>query len=441
MTEHAVQSYTVERVDFAMTPDSQFPDRKITYREYFMERYSIDVLRPQGPRDQPMLVCLRRKGVCVIPPSLAKVTGPPRHSDERALRLLRTNLIQKTRTDPNTRYRQLRDILPILTGQPPRTRARESLQESGIAFIEPTDFMHLVGRQMDVDLCMADVGLRDLVEPGGIGGAMKRSVARGPDQQLLEVLVLHERGERELGGFMNALNEQLMSYQVGVAQRPTTVEVPGDGRASSWVRAARNGIEDMLRRHQMETGKLARRCLVIAILPDSLPREVYSGLKKLTYVDFPVACQCVRRSTLAHKMGVARSKLVGQIVVKCGGWIWAIPAIKESLRDTETGNVRKTMVIGVSTGKMPRQQGVLAACASTNDEMTSYMSAVQVLPTPSGTDTLSVVDTFKEREAAFMQQCLPPFLQRFAQTNGCTPERIVIYRDGVPEAEKPILHK
>jgi len=214
---------------------------------------------------------------------------------------------------------------------------------------------------------------------------------------------------------------------------------------SEWAEYVKYGIHQVrLKRDRHRNNQQPAECFMVVIMPLGVHRDVYGTIKRLMCIEQPILSQCVKSKTVHDRFvrepasSMVRSKLVCQMISKMGGWGWTLPAIADSVsEETDAGvKVRKeTMVIGINAGQVRRTQ-VLTMTASFNQEFTRYLSVVEVLRSePSAA-------TFMEMEADKLQQHLPDFTRHYAEKNGGKlPERIVIYRDGLPEAEKRILFK
>mmetsp|Transcript_36408 Transcript_36408/g.104332 ORF Transcript_36408/g.104332 Transcript_36408/m.104332 type:complete len:713 (+) Transcript_36408:2951-5089(+) len=384
-TQHVKQAYTIHEIDYTKTADSMFESggQQTSFRAYFKTRYDIDLPPGSVP---PMLVCLRGRRECVIPPAVCRVTGAPKRGDERT----RRTMISETRMDPTERMRHLNELLPLF-GQ---AATANSLQESGIQLAD--QFLQVEGWELDKNLFKCDIGKRDTIDPSMLDQLQKQSVAKPPplvvDQNsIMAVCVIHEQGERQLGPFLGALRTQL--------------DTPED----RWKEAAQQGVERMLQMGNIDPKEHALGCLLLAIIPDSLEKVVYKPIKNVSYVQYAVTCQCIKRGTIEKKMTVVAPKLVTQIICKMGGHGWSIPAIKDSISPPDRGP-KPTMAIGINMGKC-LSSAMCAFTASVNIEFTSYVSVVEFLQQddPAGGGRKQ---SYKEKEAeAFKHSQVRPGLR------------------------------
>lgn len=135
MTIYNKKTYRVDDIDWEITPLSDFDmqGRRITFIEYFRERYGINI---QNTR-QPMLVSRPKKkdfhrgntGPIMLIPELCRMTGltDQMRANVNLMRALATHL----HTDPQQRVDRLKDFIRRLQGLP---EIETELQRWGLRF-------------------------------------------------------------------------------------------------------------------------------------------------------------------------------------------------------------------------------------------------------------------------------------------------------------------
>ena len=158
----------------------------------------------------------------------------------------------------------------------------------------------------------------------------------------------------------------------------------------------------------------------LACLGSSSPQEspIYDDLKCFNYSTCPLRTQCVLASTHKKDRGLRSvvNKVVTQIVAKTGG----CPCAQLPFMDG------RSMVIGVDVFNRKGVDRVTGFCATTDKELSRYVSFPQIGQAATGSNPFEEVvnDTF----ASF---------RHF--NNGAYPNKVFVFRDGTSDGQKQDL--
>ncbi|XP_030647575.1 piwi-like protein 2 [Chanos chanos] len=154
--------------------------------------------------------------------------------------------------------------------------------------------------------------------------------------------------------------------------------------------------------------------LVVCIMTGNRD-DLYSAIKKLCCVQFPVPSQAVNLRTISQpqKLRSIAQKILLQINCKLGGELWTVNVPLKHL-----------MVIGVDVhhDTSKKSRSVMGFVASLNSLLTRWYSRV-TFQMPSE----EIINGFRV--------CLLAALQKYYEVNHSFPEKIVIYRDGVSDGQ------
>ena len=152
--------------------------------------------------------------------------------------------------------------------------------------------------------------------------------------------------------------------------------------------------------------------LVMTVVPQQ-KSDRYAAIKKLCYMEKPVANQVVLAKTIANekKFSAVATKVILQMNCKLGGELWACES-----------PVKNLMVVGIDVYHAKGAKSVAGVVASLNDYCTRFHSEVAVHS--------------KNQE---LLHALPIIflrsLNNYHDANGKYPDHIVVFRDGVSDGQ------
>jgi len=158
--------------------------------------------------------------------------------------------------------------------------------------------------------------------------------------------------------------------------------------------------------------------IVMVVIPNN-KGDHYAVVKKKCCIDKPVPSQVMTATVLSKPKGLmsVATKVALQMNCKLGGEPWAVKI-----------PLKNTMVIGYDTyhDSLHKDKSVGAVVASVNSTFTKFISMA---------DFHSNLSEMTDR----MCPAITKALARYNKLNGCLPERIIMYRDGVGDGQIPYV--
>ncbi|KAF0300728.1 Piwi-like protein Ago3 [Amphibalanus amphitrite] len=402
MTRYNKRTYRVDDIDYKRTPKDSFQladGSKTTFIEYYKKNYLVDIKNP----DQPLLISRPKKreneseqyDLCLIP-ELCHMTGltDAQRSDFRMMK----DLMAQTAVKPEDRVRHLATFIRRIKGCP---EANEVLLEWGLSLDDSVS--RLDGRQLEPERLRVGGGRE--IQPDTRDYSWDRAIKSNKALTAVDlrswVVVYLNRNENVARQLVNALLQACQGVGMNAAQ-PQMISLQNE-RTETFVEALRRAIGPQLQ-------------LALAVMP-SQRDDRYAAIKRLCYVEMPVASQVVNFRTINKEFGKLRPiafKIAMQINCKLGGELWSCRM-----------PVGSTMLCGVDVyHDSPRHKdnSVLAFVSALNPDQTRYHSQARVQKQGQELgDTLST--------------CLLTAVRQWHRANNALPEHIVIFRDGVGEGQ------
>merc|ERR1712025_503583 len=159
--------------------------------------------------------------------------------------------------------------------------------------------------------------------------------------------------------------------------------------------------------------------IIMVVIPNN-KGDHYAAIKKKCVIESGVASQCVTSTVLNKPKGLmsVATKVAIQMNCKLGGEPWAV---KIPMRDT--------MIIGYDTyhDSLHRGKSVGAVVASMNPSLTKFMSVAHIHSSP------------QQELSNTMKPGVTKALRKYSEVNGCLPDRVFMYRDGVGDGQIPYV--
>ena len=158
--------------------------------------------------------------------------------------------------------------------------------------------------------------------------------------------------------------------------------------------------------------------LVMTVVPQQ-KSDRYAAIKKLCYMEKPVANQVVLAKTIANekKFSAVATKVILQMNCKLGGELWACQS-----------PVKNMMIVGIDVYHAKGDKSVAGVVASLNDYCTRFHSDVAV-----HSKNQELVDALP---IIFVSA-----LNKYNEANGKYPDYIVVFRDGVSDGQMEVTKK
>jgi len=158
--------------------------------------------------------------------------------------------------------------------------------------------------------------------------------------------------------------------------------------------------------------------IVMVVIPNN-KGDHYAVVKKKTCIEKPIPSQVITSTVLGKPKGLmsVATKVAIQMNCKLGGEPWSVKI-----------PLKNTMVIGYDTyhDSLHKGQSVGAVVATVNSTFTKYVSMAEFHSSPT-----EMTDR--------MCPSIAKALRRYGELNGCLPERIIMYRDGVGDGQIPYV--
>lgn len=408
MTGYNNKTYRIDDVDWTKNPTAtfQYGGREISFVEYYREKYNIVI----KDVNQPLLVSnpssrdvrAGRTDVLLLVPELCNTTGL---TDK-----MRTNfqlmkaIAEYTRMDPKRRVQKLEDFSK-------RLNTTEACRNQFKAF--QTEFqpepVSLSGRQLKQETMLFGNG-KTSVNDDRVDwtNSMKVNPMFQNEPLLRWGVIYPRRCEADTKTFLRLLAEVARGMQYDMRE-PKLIEMMDD-RISSYS----SQLEQFIQKDPK---------FVLVVLPNN-SADRYSAVKKISCVDNAVPVQVVVLRTMQPKKGNIGSvksiatKVLVQINCKLGGVPWSIQF-----------PLAGTMTIGFDVTRDTITRKSYGAFIATMDIKQRVQFFSTVAPHDNSEECSAHIDTHMRKA-----------LKTYYQVNGCFPERIIMYRDGVGDGEIHYVH-
>eukprot|EP00092_Neocalanus_flemingeri_P037390 GFUD01040714.1.p1 GENE.GFUD01040714.1~~GFUD01040714.1.p1 ORF type:complete len:911 (-),score=265.15 GFUD01040714.1:184-2916(-) len=158
--------------------------------------------------------------------------------------------------------------------------------------------------------------------------------------------------------------------------------------------------------------------IVMVVIPNN-KGDHYAVVKKKCCLEKPIPSQCMTATVLGKPKGLmsVATKVALQMNCKLGGEPWAVKI-----------PLKNTMVIGYDTyhDSLHKDKSVGAVVASINATFTKFISMAD----------------FHSNQSEMTDKMCPAIakaLRKYNSVNGCLPERVIMYRDGVGDGQIPYV--
>jgi len=397
VTPYNNKIYRVVSVEHTMTPLSSFQKKEqtVTYLDYYKAQYGIAIKDPQ----QPLLKCKNKKWECYLIPEVCMLTGL---TDEQKGDInLRREMINVTKKSPKQRLLKCQEL--ILSMQKSE-KTKQVMKDWGIQVSEepiPVKARVLPGGQIALK------GYQfNLTDNCNFDREVQRDMYAQPELKLWGVFYQAEE-EQTIQTFMGTLQQVIGTFHIQCGP-PALFPIQGGNRWPAWEETMKKNLRPDI-------------AVVICVIPGFKGKSpIYDDLKRFNYSTCPVPTQCVLASTLKKDRGLRSvvNKLITQIVAKTGGCPWVCSQLP--FMDG------RSMVIGVDVFNKKGVDRVTGFCATTDRELSRYVSFPQIGSAATGSNPFEEVvnDTF----ASF---------RHF--NNGAYPNKVFVFRDGASEGQKQDL--
>nr|AJW77406.1 piwi-like protein 2 [Alitta virens] len=408
LTRYNNKTYRVDDIDWNQTAESTFKKddgTEYSYIDYYREQYGKII----EDRRQPLLIHRpkekdRRRGKFKMPetisliPELCHLTGLS--DDMRSNFSVMKDVGSHTRLTPTQRNASLTKFINDILNS---VEAHKELESWGLEI--DSNLLRVQGRQLQPETVIWGGGSKQSAgEKANFSGQIGREQLIAPCDLREWLLICTKRDEPIVNRFLQLLMQESSKMGMTVS-RPRLGLLTTDSTS-----AYLSEIRQQFRANQTE--------LVVTICPTSRD-DRYNAIKKLCYVESPVASQVINTPTIRNekKLRSVTQKIALQINAKLGGELWALDIPVTGL-----------MVCGVDVchGPVGSRSSQLGFVASLNQRCTRWFSTTQ--------------RHHEGQELAnTLRMCLTTALHKYHRENHSMPDKIIMYRDGVGDGALPVV--
>merc|ERR1719412_2618667 len=407
VTKYNNKNYKIDAIDYNDSPKGTFvksDGTEMDYMTYYKRQYGITIKEPT----QPMLIHRPKvKGlvegeverIIKFVPELCFMTGmtDAMRSDFKIMK----ELGNYTRLTPPQRQDALNNYLKRATEN---KEAYANLRNWGLTLQKDT--LNLKGRILDPEFIIFGNRYREQVNPKADWGRAATSKPVLTAVPLNKWAIIYvEKNETVVRNFCKIMQQQGPRMGLQIAN-PKPIKIAND-RTESYLKELRSIINPSVQ-------------LVMTIFPQ-MKSDRYSAIKKLCYVEMPVASQVINLKTISNEKRLASvvQKVALQINCKLGGELWGCSTPTKDL-----------MIVGIdvfhdTTKKCGSIAGIVT---SLNDATTRYYSGIA--EQKPGQEIVNALQT------AFIEGLI-----KYFETNRKWPENIVVFRDGVGDGQLEVTEK
>nr|AZG02837.1 RNA-binding protein PiwiB [Platynereis dumerilii] len=408
LTRYNNKTYRIDDIDWSQTPASTFSKddkTQISYMEYYKVQYGKTIEDPNQPllihrpkeKDRRMARGKLPEVIALIP-ELCNLTGLS--DDMKSNFSVMKDVGSHTRlTPPQRRISLHKFISDILNSQ----EARKELEVWGLQM--ENDLLQMRGRVFPPEkIIWGNNKQQSAGDRANFSNQIGRETLINPCELNEWVLICTKRDEPIVTRFLQMMLQESSKMGMRVA-RPRMGLLTNDNTATFL-----NEIRSNFRANQTQ--------LVVTICPTSRD-DRYNAIKKLCYVESPVASQVINTKTIRddRKLRSVTQKVALQINAKLGGELWGLNIPGKGL-----------MVCGIDVchGPAGSRSSQLGFVASLNNGCTQWYSTTQ-----KHHEGQEMADT--------LRICLTKALHQYHKRNHIMPERIIMFRDGVGDGALPVV--
>ncbi|XP_018355281.1 PREDICTED: protein argonaute-3 [Trachymyrmex septentrionalis] len=402
LTRYNNKTYRVDDVAFNKRPTDTFSKNgeQISYIDYYKTNWNIQIEDVQQPllvhRDTARLPNgEKQERTIYLIPELSYAAGLT--DNIRNNHYIMKDLSGVTKMSPNQR----RDVIRRFLEEVQKTDVtREILSEWGLHL--SSDLVRFTARHLQPETIYFGNNriFKTDEKADWSSAAVKNPVLRTPNLSKWNIIYFI-KDRTCVRDFL----EQLAKVATAINMRindPKQVTLRDD-RTETYLREIQNNLTDNLE-------------LLVIIFPTNRT-DRYSAIKKLCCVQKAIPSQVILSKTISksNKLKSITEKIALQINCKLGGALWtlAVPLKNCMICGIDVYHA------GVGGGS---RKSVAGFIASLDTQLTKWHSRI-------------CMQASKQELVDMLQVCLTSAINAFHKYNGCNPERIIIYRDGVGDGD------
>ncbi|KMQ96034.1 piwi-like protein 1-like protein, partial [Lasius niger] len=410
LTRYNNKTYRIDDIAWDKNPEYVFSrnNEEISLIDYYRIHWDIQI----KDKEQPLLV------------HRATIRTPTGEKEERVILLVPELSYAAGLTDSiRSNHNIMKDLSAITKSSPDHRRnvirrfiqevekndvTRELLLEWGLRL--NNDIVQFPARRLDPELirfgrnesCQLTVD-----KPGDwSSAAVKNPVLRTPNLNNWSILYF-TRNETCVKDFLDMMKKVVRA--IGMNIRDPRKIVLRDDRTDTYLREIQNNIDETIE-------------LIVVVFPTNRT-DRYSAIKKLCCVQRAIPSQVIIAKTISKppKLKSVTEKIALQINCKLGGALWTVNL-----------PLKNSMVCGIDVYHAGvgggAKRSVAGFVASLDSQLTKWHSRI-------------CMQASKQELVDMLQVCLISAINAYQKHNGCNPERIIIYRDGVGDGDLDYVEK
>jgi len=404
LTRYNNRTYKISDVDWDSNPESTFSIEgkgEMTYVDYYQKQYGIKI----NDLKQPLLLSTPEKTsrseenvlkTLALIPELCMLTGMSEamRADFRIMK----EVGNFTRSSPQARIDGMRSFMTRIEEN---EEARKVLSDWGLS-LAPNPIT-LQGRLLEKPTLHFGAGQSERLTRSDWSRAASTKPCLTPVNLERWAVIFTKKDRSVVERFCKTMQQQAPKMGIQI-RNPAIKEVEND-RTDTFLKAISEVVTPTTQ-------------LVLTIVPQ-MKSDRYAAIKKLCYVEKPVANQVVLAKTIANekKFSAVATKVILQMNCKLGGELWACQS-----------PVKNMMIVGIDVYHAKGDKSVAGVVASLNDYCTRFHSEVAV-----HSKNQELVDALP---IIFVSA-----LNKYNEANGKYPDQIVVFRDGVSDGQMEVTRK
>lgn len=411
LTRYNNKTYRIDDIDWDKNPKYVFSrgnGEEISLLDYYKKHWNIEIMDTQ----QPLLVHRstfrtqsgeKQERTILLVPELSYAAGLT--DSIRSNHHIMKDLSTITKSTPDHRRSVIRQFIETVKKN---EFTRGLLAEWGLHLND--DIAQFSARRLDPELIRFGHNRTfqlTLEKPGDWSNAAVRNpVLRAPNLTKWDI-IFFSKDETCVKDFLETLGKVASAVAMRI-ETPRKVKL-SDDRTETYLREINKCLNSSVE-------------LVVIVFPTNRT-DRYSAVKKLCCVQQAIPSQVIIAKTISKppKLKSVTEKIALQINCKLGGALWTLNL-----------PMRNCMVCGIDVYHAGvgggAKKSVAGFVASLDTQLTKWHSKV-------------CMQASKQELVDMLQVCLASAIAAFQKHNGCSPERIIIYRDGVGDGDLEYVEK
>ncbi|XP_072747042.1 piwi-like protein Ago3 isoform X2 [Anoplolepis gracilipes] len=410
LTRYNNKTYRIDDIAWDKTPEYVFlkNNEQISLITYYKKHWNIEI----EDRKQPLLVHRatvrtstgeKEERVILLVPELSYAAGLT--DSIRSNHYIMKDLSTITQSSPDHR----RDVIKRFIEEIENNKVAQELL-SGWGLHLNKDIVQFTARRLDPEIIRFGNNRTcqlTIEKPGDwSNAAVKNPVLRTPNLNNWHIIYF-TRDNTCVKDFVEMLKKIVGAIGMRINE-PRKIMLRDD-RTETYLREIQNSINDNIE-------------LIVIVFPTNRT-DRYSAVKKLCCVQRAVPSQVIISKTISKppKLKSVTEKIALQINCKLGGALWTVNM-----------PLKNCMVCGIDVyhagvGRSAKRS-VAGFVASLDTQLSKWHSRV-------------CMQASKQELVDMLQVCLTSAVNAFQKHNGCNPDRIIIYRDGVGDGDLDYVEK